>query len=205
MLTTTQKVILGCVIVAALVLVSMMMMKPKVQWKREDGMNYISGLVTAGVGSVDGNIKFIAATPTREACEAACEGAPWCNAYTWRNASGVAFREHCYGMTEPTPASAHIGNAYHFSGTKMTGAEKFDVSPYVDRAGGMWDMAKKNITSFSNTLSRRLGMEAAGGEKFHSNNCVGSFDCMSENFITEADIAAGTMMGGYQNRAVLPG
>ncbi len=42
-------------------------------------------------------------------------------------------------------------------------------------------------------------------ESYKTNSFVGSFDSMKENYNTRRDVAAGTMMSGYQYRSTLPG
>lgn len=59
----------------------------------------------------------------------------------------------------------------------------------------------------SNTLSRRHGMRDAGeyAEEFSTQSCVGTFDCLKQNFSSIPDVGRGTMWTGYQYRSVLPG
>ncbi len=55
----------------------------------------------------------------------------------------------------------------------------------------------------------KCGCPICGGlkkvdETFKTNSCVGTFDCIGENFNTKGDVAAGTMFSGYQYRTALP-
>lgn len=60
-------------------------------------------------------------------------------------------------------------------------------------------------TEFATTLQRRLGIDNAGGtENYHSNSCVGTFDCNYENLTTRNDVATGTMWSGVYGNAALP-
>ncbi len=42
-------------------------------------------------------------------------------------------------------------------------------------------------------------------EQYTTNSCIGTFDCMNEDFTAAGDIAAHTMWQGYQYRTTLPG
>ncbi len=46
---------------------------------------------------------------------------------------------------------------------------------------------------------------APAAEGYRTNSCIGTFDCMGENFTSTGDIAANTMMRGFQYRSTLPG
>lgn len=75
------------------------------------------------------------------------------------------------------------------------------------------DRAKPALNTFSNTLQRRMGMGSAGGsadgsvktpvENFGTNSTVGTFDSLRQNF-SSGDVAANTMMAGFQRPLVLP-
>ncbi len=71
-----------------------------------------------------------------------------------------------------------------------------------------WRIASNQIApTFSNTLQRRFGMDSAGAsgkEPFGTQSCIGTFDCMKENYRSSGDIAANTMMAGFQNASTLP-
>lgn len=41
-------------------------------------------------------------------------------------------------------------------------------------------------------------------EPYRANSCIGTFDCIGEDFTASGDIAANTMWSGYQYRTALP-
>jgi hypothetical protein len=65
----------------------------------------------------------------------------------------------------------------------------------------VWLM-KKICNSCPSCHSRVAASPAA--ESYIANNCVGTFDCLGEDFTANGDIAANTMWSGYQYRTELP-
>lgn len=121
--------------------------------------------------------------------------------HKWRKSSPPTVSVSTSGAAAQSTASTPV--VPPLASTDVTTNESFDVMTAAKRA-------KSSTATFSNTLSRRMGMDAAGGPKqgFSSHSTWGSFDNFKQNFRVAPDsddVAYGTQWAGYMNRDQLLG
>ena len=179
-----SRLLIGFIIVIVIIIVAIVLaLRPK--WVREAAMSYVNAKVGIGKDSSDGNIVYLGTFTSQDQCEAACAKTN-CNGYTWHNGNGGAYANTCYGVKNMalitrTPSTSGVHQSAH--------KEAFEPDRVYDG-------------TFSNTLARRAGMADAGHvEAFSTKSCVGTFDCMRDNFTSVKDVATGTNWSGYYGPA----
>jgi hypothetical protein len=153
-------------------------------WKVYPKMNFVQNQISGpGKGSADGNIKYLGTYGAVDGCATKCKSDTSCKAYTWVDSTNVnGYANQCWGMGS---VPIRYTDAQVTSGEL---AEGFTPGDFVTAA-------KASAATFSNTLQRRMGMETAAGESFHSSAPFG----LSEHFQLHGDVGVGSFWQGNQS------